>query len=413
MGKLSLAVALVMATGCLVDVDYGGTRFRCNGDGVCPGGLTCQTDGFCGAGDPPDAGPDDVIRGPGTWVATAPGPLAPRVFVDAVWTGEQFLVIGGSLDNSFTTTDTSALYDPASDTWTEIAPIGIGPRHTVYPVWTGTEAIFWGGGLGASAAGGGARYDPATDAWTALSDAGAPGDRIYHSALWTGNRMLVWGGWDEVSDHLQTGALYNPISDSWTPMATLNAPSPRSFATAIWTGSAAIIWGGCAGPMGACPDVQGTGGVYNPADDSWTPMSSDGAPTARSQSVAVWTGDEMLLFGGATSGNAGDPLNSGFAYNPATDSWRPLSIEAAPEPRADSAAEWIGDEKMLIWGGVAGQGNGFLYDPSDDQWEVIGAGAGAPGPRSRFAHALTGDGRLFIFGGSFTATTGHLWSPEP
>jgi N-acetylneuraminic acid mutarotase len=196
-------------------------------------------------------------------------------------------------------------------------------------------------------------------------------------------------------------------------MSVTGAPPARSFATAVWTGTAAIVWGGCAGPMGECPEVQGTGGVYRPADDSWTPISSDGAPTARAGAVAVWTGTEMLLFGGATTGNFGDPLDSGYAYNPATDSWRPLSTEGAPGPRADSAAEWIGDEKMLIWGGLAGVSNGFLYDPADDTWEPIDGGAGAPGARTRFAHALTGDSRLFIWGGNFSSARGHLWAPEP
>ena len=34
------------------------------------------------------------------------------------------------------------------------------------------------------------------------------------------------------------------IEDTWTPTSTANAPTARSFHTAIWTGSEMIIWGG-------------------------------------------------------------------------------------------------------------------------------------------------------------------------
>ena len=54
--------------------------------------------------------------------------------------------------------------------------------------------------------------------------------------------------------------------DSWTATSTINAPSDRSDHTAVWTGSEMIIWGGYYGPD--------TGGRYNPITDSWTATSS-------------------------------------------------------------------------------------------------------------------------------------------
>ena len=40
----------------------------------------------------------------------------------------------------------------------------------------------------------GGRYDPATDSWTATSTTSAPAARYYHTAVWTGSEMIVWGG---------------------------------------------------------------------------------------------------------------------------------------------------------------------------------------------------------------------------
>src|SRR5438876_470989 len=49
-------------------------------------------------------------------------------------------------------------------------------------------------------------------------------------------------------------------------------------------------------------------------DDTWTPTSITNAPDARAGHTAVWTGSEMIVWGG-------NELNTGARYNPSTDSW--------------------------------------------------------------------------------------------
>jgi hypothetical protein len=56
--------------------------------------------------------------------------------------------------------------------------------------------------------------------------------------------MIVWGGADAGSNALNTGGRYNPGMNSWTATSTANVPSPRYFHTAVWTGNEMIIWGG-------------------------------------------------------------------------------------------------------------------------------------------------------------------------
>src|SRR5438132_6611890 len=56
--------------------------------------------------------------------------------------------------------------------------------------------------------------------WTPTTLAGAPAARDYHTAVWTGTEMIVWGG-DPTTN---TGGRYNPIKDSWTATSLINAP---------------------------------------------------------------------------------------------------------------------------------------------------------------------------------------------
>ena len=121
------------------------------------------------------------------------------------------------------------------------------------------------------------------------------------------------------TDALDDGARYNPTTDSWTPLKTVGAPSARYDHTAIWTGSVMIIWGGWDGT-----DVLDDGARYNPITDSWTPLPTVGAPSARYDHTAVWTGSEMIIWGG-WDGHGADALNDGARYNPTTDSWTPLT----------------------------------------------------------------------------------------
>jgi N-acetylneuraminic acid mutarotase len=201
------------------------------------------------------------------------------------------------------------------------------PRYNHTAVWTGTEMIVWGGdyyGDGSEVNTGG-KYNPSTDSWTATSTTNAPHRRAWHTAVWTGREMIVWGGFvlDSSYHFLITGGRYNPATDTWIATSTSNAPTGRESHTAIWTGSEMIVWGGT--------NIWGfffnTGGRYNPSTDSWTATSSTNAPAARDFHTAVWTGSQMIVWGGNDS--TYQEVNTGGRYNPSTDSWTATSTTNA------------------------------------------------------------------------------------
>ena len=107
-----------------------------------------------------------------------------------------------------------------------------------------------------------------------------------------------------------------------------NAPSARYAHTTVWTGSEMIVWGGFDGQM----TYFNTGRRYNPSTDSWTATSVANAPLPRASHTAVWTGTEMIAWGGLNI-NTGY-LNSGGRYNPGADSWVATSTTDAPKPES-------------------------------------------------------------------------------
>ncbi len=61
-----------------------------------------------------------------------------------------------------------------------------------------------------------------------------------------------------------------------------NCPAARFAHTAVWTGAEMIVWGGFDGST-----YFNNGGRYNPANNTWQPVSSVGAPSARAYHTAV------------------------------------------------------------------------------------------------------------------------------
>jgi N-acetylneuraminic acid mutarotase len=317
-----------------------------------------------------------------TWkpISLLNAPSGRRQFT-AFWTGQEFVVFGG-IGRIVGSTSSYALesrtdggkYNPVSDTWTPIDAAPFAPLIGYSTVWTGSELIVWGGGSFDSRTGTqfpyltqndflnmGMRFNPSTGEWRHL--ACTPVGRIGHSAIWTGSEFIVWGGSTNTSESftmdgfLRDGARFNPVKGTWQPVSSLNAPSKRKNHQALWTGKEMVIWGG----VGALDGVnyhssmlQGlaTGARYNPALDRWFAMETNGAPSARTDFSMIWSGKEAIIFGGYTSYKPIGYLNSGGRYDPESDSWRSISPLNAPTPRRLHAAAWTGEE-MIVWGGTS------------------------------------------------------------
>jgi len=86
------------------------------------------------------------------------------------------------------------------------------------------------------------------------------------------------------------------VTDTWKAVPLVGAPTGRYVHTAVWTGSQMVVWGGSYYSGGYV--YLNSGGVYDPMADAWLTTSSFGVPAARDTHTAVWTGSEMLVYGG-------------------------------------------------------------------------------------------------------------------
>lgn len=264
----------------------------------------------------------------------------------AVWSGTQMIVWGGL--GAVSPAAGGGRFTPASQTWSPVAVAGApSARGGHVAVWTGSRMVVWGGRDFSGLLDDGGVYDPASNTWTPLPTAGAPERRMDAVAVWGNDRLLVWGGEGE-GGLLDTGGelgFLNGAPTSWTALTVANAPLARVGHTAVWAGDRMIVWGGQAGGL-----PLGDGAAYCPGCGGWTPVAPLNAPAARFDHAAVWSGAEMVIVGGR---NAGGDLASAAAYDPVTLEWRPLSARGNPLARSRPGVVWTTTD-LLVFGGAVG-----------------------------------------------------------
>jgi hypothetical protein len=97
--------------------------------------------------------------------------------------------------------------------------------------------------------------------------------------------MLAWGS--------ALSAAYNPATDTWrklppTPPGSSFGPGGHAM---VWTGRQLLVWGG-----GCCGGANAGGGAYTPATNSWQLLPP--AQLGPRYPAAAWTRREMTIAGG-------------------------------------------------------------------------------------------------------------------
>ena len=352
----------------------------------------------------------DPIHDRWTALSTSGAPAA-RYDHTAIWSGTRMIVWGGrGAGDAFLASGAS--YDPAAGTWSALSTTGAPEaRYSHVASWVGNRMVVWGGYGSSGDLATGGRYDPGTNSWSPTAVSPGPAPRSGATSAWTGTRLLIWGGWDGAPRG--DGSAYDPALDAWFPITLGSAPLPRRYHTAVWTGERFIVWGGDIGTS----TPTATGAAYDPIADAWAPTSLDGAPDARLLHTAVWTGHEMIVWGGdITSNDNGTPFQSGGRYSPASDSWSPTDLVTAPSARSSHVSVWTGRE-MIIYGGKYSfnlPDQGARYDPAKDRWRLMSNDREPTGISSSLPPVWTG--KLFVvwdgYGASPVGQHGGRYDPE-
>ena len=137
---------------------------------------------------------------------------------------------------------------------------------------------------------------------------------------------------------------------------------------------------------------------------------------ARDASVAVWIGNQMIVWGGFAESD-GHVFGDGASYDPATRTWQTLPPSPL-SPRASAAFAWTG-EQLFVWGGTShpedptqGSADGAMYDPTTRTWHQLPP---VPVGGHTLAAAVWTGARVVLFTAGFAQDTNtadvHAYDP--
>lgn len=203
-------------------------------------------------------------------------------------------------------------------------------------------------------------------------------NRTYETAVFANGKIYFWGGVDKKSQGIANGVIYDTQRDTWSIMETANQPTPAMGAVSVFTGQDIIVWGGR-----TKGGYTNQGGIYNIRKKQWRKLpslDSEMIPSPRAFATAVWTGTQMIVWGGEAK--LGQRLNSGAIYDVQTQTWTAISSPQSFVGRSHHFAYWDGTE-MKVWGGyqagvVAAPGIIGAYKPETNQWRRISTSLSSP-----------------------------------
>jgi hypothetical protein len=180
--------------------------------------------------------------------------------------------------------------------------------------------------------------------------------------------VFAWSALRPLGEDARNDTAQTPASDawSWPGEGWTELPAPpewREGAAIVWTGSELLYWGG----RDADGRPAADGFAFDPVARAWSRLPA--GPLSAAGMDGVWTGDEALFFGA----EAGAPRSAVVGFDPATRAWR--SLTPSPHlPEWGGTWVWAGTELITAGGGDPGSAqtsDAFALDPGRDRWRAL------------------------------------------
>jgi hypothetical protein len=275
----------------------------------------------------------------------------PRLFGAYTWTGRYLVGWGGSYYRGRPQADGS-LYDNASGRWRRIPPGPLAARESAAMVWTGSRVLFWGGEANGRPFADGAALDPDSLTWTHLPAAPLSA-RTPAASAWTGAEFIVWGDRSR-SRRARDGAAYDPVRRRWRRLR--RAPIALNAVSSVWIGGELVIYGAWLDHNNHSRRASAQGIAYRPTANRWRVLRPFFSLSPQASSVAA-AGGAVLVW---------DYLLEAALYEPRSDRWIRLPHLPLDPAECRSSSAPLG-RVVLAWY----CGRGALFDVSTRRWRTL------------------------------------------
>jgi hypothetical protein len=354
----------------------------------------------------------------GRWTVTGPM-TSPRdahgaVLVSSPTLGTTPLLIGGRIDPSGPTTQTSEYYVPSTLAFVPGTAMA-NSRSFFPPVRLDNGQVLAAGGYRQIGIIGGTIasadiYDPLTGVWTPT------GTMRYARELHTGTKLpsgqvLMAGGFSN-NAILATAEVYNPATGAFSAAKSMKSSRFGHTATLLASGKVLVTGGRTTNDVSLSATE-----FYDPTSGTWS--AGPALKRDRFRHTATVLNDGRILFTGGYSSSSGNTLATAEIYTPATNAFT-LLASTMSDTRMDHTATLLPDGRVLIvggWSSVKGStvASADIFDPATNAFTPAAA---LPTSRHEHTALLLPDGTVLLAGGLHwepndheTMNDAYLYSP--
>jgi uncharacterized protein (TIGR03437 family) len=251
--------------------------------------------------------------------------------------------------------------------------------------------------------------------WTQINPRGTPPNpRHGHTVTFdpVRRRIIIVAG--QAGEFFGDVWAYDIPANQWTPLSgNSSGPSPRYGHSAIYDArrDRIVISHGFTSEQGRFDDTW----AFDLATNTWRDISPAGTRPLRRclhHAVYVSQNDQMLLYGGCSSGFGPCPQGDLWSFDLANNRWAEIARGLRPSPRQRYGMIFDDNrQKLVLFGGLGGPplNDTWEYDPAASAWTQVTPGGTTPAPRYRIEAAFSSDfGTAFFFGGVTSALSNDL-----
>ncbi|MEY2540112.1 MAG: trimeric autotransporter adhesin [Verrucomicrobiota bacterium] len=288
----------------------------------------------------------------GTWTVTGSLHFKRSQHTATLLSNGKVLVAGGFDGSTGTNVASAELYDPATGAWTVTGSLN-SPREThTATLLTNGKVLVAGGesynNESYTSTASAELYDPATGTWTVTGNLSS--SRLFHTATLLANgKVLVAGGQFINGTSIASTELYDPANGTWT--VTGNLTNGRSGHTANLLPDGKVLVAGGNNLSGNTFNNPASTELYDPANGTWTVTGNLNNGRSGHTANLLPNGKVLLVAGETVFGTA---LTSNELYNPLNGAWSVTgSLNTA---RYYHTATLLPNGEVLVAGGETANG---------------------------------------------------------
>jgi N-acetylneuraminic acid mutarotase len=240
-------------------------------------------------------------------------------------------------------------------------------------------------------------YSLSKRSWYQQNPSTPPSNRMYIPIeRITDDKILFFGGNDGIAPELSDTWVYDVSDGQWTQLTPATTPPSRMFHSLAYIGDDKVLmFGGNDTPTPLLSDTW----VYDYSDGNWTQLFPGASPSARRGASMSYIGDDkVILFGG---GSGGGVQSDTWIFDLSDGNWTNVAPATTPTQRMQHGIEYLGGDQVIMFGGYDGVNyinSTYIYDLSDGNWTNV-APATSPSIRGAIEMGAILDEKIILFGG--------------